>query len=399
MLGPGEEEALGRLDWQAREEDLVGATTVVTSRLPGGRRARRLARRSDGACVYLGPDHLCRIHRHFGGDRKPLMCRLYPFGFYAVGGKVAVDCSFACRSVRQGSGDPVEERVPEWSRLLAERGAPQESPHRLTRARTVSGSLLWDLEHHLLTFLSDPGLSLFDRVRCCLRFVRLATTGDPATAAAARLREAVARGLPRQVATIEPGGPLDKTQRAVFYQWLFLTLNPLPPGFDLLSGPDQRREKKRRLAAARRFYLNQGAPWIDGQETEVSFAEVSEVGTTLLATLPCPPLETFLRAKIVGQRFLVAGGTELPFVEAVPAFLLAYPMILWTAKALAAARRASEVAEDDLRRSIGLVDRTLGQASVEDLPAKVAEAWHFVVEETELVEAAAAELLTSVRPG
>src|SRR6185295_9159857 len=74
MLGPGEEERLSGLDWREREADLETAVTVVSTALPGGRRVRRLARREDGACVYLGEDQLCQIHRHFGGDAKPLVC-------------------------------------------------------------------------------------------------------------------------------------------------------------------------------------------------------------------------------------------------------------------------------------------------------------------------------------
>src|SRR4051812_37803220 len=196
MLGPGEEAQLAALDWVGREEDLVGATVAVSSALPGGQRARRLARRADGSCVFLGEDNLCRIHRHFGGESKPLMCRIYPFGFYAVAGDVAVDCSFACRSIREGSGASLEAQIPAWRALLA--GAPAEGPHHLQRGRALGGDLLWELEHQLVAFLSDPALALVDRIRCCLEFVRLATSGDPTTATAGKLREAIARGLPRQ---------------------------------------------------------------------------------------------------------------------------------------------------------------------------------------------------------
>ena len=51
---------------------------------PGGP-VMRLPRHVDGACVYLGKDNACRIHQHFGAASKPLMCRLYPFGFRVRG--------------------------------------------------------------------------------------------------------------------------------------------------------------------------------------------------------------------------------------------------------------------------------------------------------------------------
>jgi lysine-N-methylase len=391
MLGPGEEERLAALDWQGREEDLVGATAAVSSMLPGGQRARRLARRADGACIYLGADNLCRIHRHFGGDSKPLMCRMYPFGFYVVAGDFAVDCSFSCRSIREGSGASLDAQVPAWRALLA--GAAHESAHQVQRGRALPGELLWELEHQLVAFLSERTLPLFDRIRCCLEFVRLATHGDPTTAAAAKLREALARGMPRQITTMAHGATMDRTQRAVFYQWLFLALNPLPAGFDVLPRFAQEKEERRRLAAAERFVSQDGAPLLDGSELAVSCREIAAVDAAYVAAADCPPLERYLVAKILGQRFLVAGGAELPFAEAVPLFFLVYPMAIWTARALAAARGAHAVAEVDVRAALARIDRSLGQVPLAALPPKVAKAWRFVVEETGLVVSATDELL------
>jgi lysine-N-methylase len=398
MLGPGEEEALRAREWEGREPDLVAASTVVTTALPGGGRARRLARHDDGACVSLGTDSLCRLHRHFGAGAKPLMCRLYPFAFVPVGGRLGVDASFACRSIAQGSGAPLAEQAAEWTALLAETGAPVEGRHRLDRARPLAGPVLWELEHHLLTFLADATLPLFERVRCCLQLVRLATSGDPGTAAAAKLREAIARGLPRQIAKIPRGGGMDRTQRAVFYQWLFLALNPLPPNADLLAGPAREREERRRVEAGQRFAALQGAPWVDNHELDVTHEAIAAVDASLVTADDAPLLARFLAAKVVGQRFLVAGEEELPFVEAVPLFFLSYPMAIWTARALAAGRGAAVVAAEDLRRALGLLDRTLGQVSLAALPARVAKAVRFVVEETDLVVAATNELVGWVDP-
>jgi lysine-N-methylase len=392
MLGPGEEEGLRSLDWSGRDAELAGVETVVTSELPGGRRVRRLARRADGSCVYLGADQLCTIHRHFGGDHKPLLCRLYPFAFHPVGDRIAVDCSFACRSVSRGSGEPLAARWPEWTALLGGRGDAAQR-HRLTRDRRIDGALLWELEHHLLGFLSEESLPLFDRVRCCLQMVRLATSGDPATATAAKLRAAIARGLPKQIAAIRRGGPMDRTQRAVFYQWLFLALNPPPPNFDLLDRGARRVEERRRLEAAERFVAQEGAPWVDDRPLAVTCEQAAAVDAGAVAGERAPLLARYLRAKVIGQRFLAAGEEELPLVEAVPLFLLVYPMAIWTSRALAADRGAAAVEEEDLRRALALLDRTLGQVPLAALPAKVARAWRFVVEDTDLVVAATNELL------
>ena len=391
MLGPGEEERLRTLDWRGREADLESVPTVVSTTVGDGR-VRRLARREDGACIYLGADQLCQIHRHFGGDAKPLMCRLYPFAFYRLAERFAVDCSFSCRSISEGSGASLAERVPEWTALLGEGATREERPHRLTRQRTLSGELLWGFEHYLLGFLADESLSLFDRVRCCLQFVRLATTGDPATPSAAKLREAIGAGLPRQIADIPRDDGMDRTQRVIFYHWLFLALNPSPANADLLSGPGLRKEDQRRLAAAQRFVSQQGA-WIDNRELVVTWRQIAAVDAAVVTAHSSPLLERYLAAKIIGQRSLVAHNEELPLVEAVPVFLLSYPMAIWTARALAAERGAAVASETDLRRALALLDRTLGQISLASLPAKVKKSWHFVVEETDLVVEATNELV------
>jgi lysine-N-methylase len=394
MLGPGEEERLAALDWSEADPTLVDVTTAVSSTLPGsGKGVRRLARGSDGACVYLGADNLCRIHRHFGADAKPLMCRLYPFGFSRVGSRWAVDASLFCRSIREDRGAPLAERIPEWSLLLAESDPVGEGRHALAAGRPVSGEVLWKIEHHLLELLSSPELTLYDRVRCCLQFARLATSGDPSTAAAEALRQAIAKGLPRQIRAILRGGHMDAGQRVFFYQWLFFALNPLPVGFDRLSGSMARRERGNRLEQARRFSQTSDPPMIDNRELSASFAAIAAVDPGVLAKPSCRPLEAFLKAKILGQRWLIAGNSEMPVTEALPLFLLTYPMAIWTAKALAAEAGSAAVAEGHVQTAVALVDRTLGQIPLTDLPAKAAKALRFVVEETDLPIAAANELL------
>jgi hypothetical protein len=310
-----------------------------------------------------------------------------------VADRVAIDCSFACRSISEGSGAPLAERASEWTALLGETTAGSERNHRLTSKHPISGALLWEFEHYLVGFLTDQTLPLFDRVRACLQFVRLATTGDPATPAAGQLRQAIARGLPRQIADIPRGGSMDRTQRVIFYQWLFLALNPLPPNADLLPGPRRRQEDERRIAAARRFANREGTPLIDNRQVPATWEQIDAVDASFITAHHSPLLERYLIAKIVGQRFLVAGEDELPLVEAVPLFMLTYPMTIWTARALAVARSATAVADIDVRRALALLDRTLGLVPLAALPAKVAKAFHFVVEETDLVVEATNELL------
>src|SRR4051794_39740930 len=69
-------EDVARLEAQKWHErpDLKGVAT--TASYPGG--GRQLAKRSDGSCVFLLDDALCRIHKELGFQAKPLIWRMFP---------------------------------------------------------------------------------------------------------------------------------------------------------------------------------------------------------------------------------------------------------------------------------------------------------------------------------
>ena len=393
LLGPGERERLAALDWAERESDLVGAQPADSIEIAGLDGCHQLSKKPDGACIYLSRENQCRIHRHFGPEAKPLMCRIYPFGFYAMGERTAVDVSFYCRSVSQGNGAPIGERVADCARLLPSRVSSDPRRHRIRDQVPLDGSTLWEIEHHMLSFLANDSLTLVDRVRCVVQFVRLATTGDPAQPTAAVLRTAMAKGIPIQIRETPLEATMDKTQRAVFYQWLHLVLNPAPRRLGRLTPEAQATVHRQRETAGRRFRDRHGQPTVDGVELGVDFERIAQVKTDIFVSGACRPSRDFLCAKIIGQKFLVAGQTELPLVEATLKFLVCFPMAVWTSKALAADRGAGEVAEADLRQAIRLIDWTLGQIPTSLLPRKQQEVYDWVMLETDLVEAATNDLL------
>jgi lysine-N-methylase len=398
MLGPGEAERLEALDWSGIAPELAGTATVTPA--PDGPRTGRLAlaRRPDGACVYLGAQNQCRIHESFGEAAKPLLCRLYPFGFLAVGDRVAVDVSFACRAVSRGEGEPLSRRVPEWTRLLEEAPGARKL-YKFSKKHVVSGDLLWELEHHLVSILSDGSLSLLDRVRAVFEFNRLATTSDPGTEAARILREALAKGIPKQIRErpLPPGSErMDKTGRAVFFHLLYLTLNPTPSELFGLPAKAKAREAGLRVQAADSYKFPEAHPFVDNRESSSTFGEVARVSAdSVLSGSTAEILALYLRAKVLGQRFMQEGEGEgeIPFVEAVPRLLLLFPLAVWTARALACERGAASVAEDDVRRGLRLVDRSFGQIRLATLPPKPRKAWRFLLLETDLPVTASLEML------
>ena len=394
LLRPEEAESLAGLDWRGRADDLVGVSPGVSAAASGPGSGRRLQKRENGACIYLGSDKQCRIHQHFGAERKPLMCRMYPFHFYPLNDRIAVDCAFSCRAVSLGQGVELKAHVPQWSLLLeAELGTPRPRKHRLNDKSALSDEVLWQIEQYVLAFLDDASMSLFDRVRCLLEYSRLATTGDPSTESAAQLRQVLAQGLPTQISKMPWEGQMDRTQQAVFFQWLYLVLNPTTADEDLLRGHRLEAAKRKRIAIGNRYRKAGQRPYVDNRELTATFEQIAEVDGSFVETEGANRVQSFLSAKILGQRYLLAGEKSMPFVEAIPKLALNYPMAIWTSQALAADRGAAAVENDDLRRALRLLDRSLGQLATSRLPKKQARACNFIMLETDFVVCARNELL------
>jgi hypothetical protein len=306
-----------------------------------------------------------------------------------------VDAAFSCRAISGSLGAPLDAATTGWT-TAATAVTPPARParYRLTRGHRVDADLLWTFEQQLLAYLGDDSRTLLDRIRCLLEYLELAMTGDPTTPAAAILREVMGKAIPGQIANkAPPTAELDKTQRAVFLLWTFLVLNPAP--IDILEWPRRRqqREGERRAAVADGFRRGHGRPLIDNRELDLSFDAVDSVTTDYLRRDGEPILASFLSAKLIGQRFRFADDDELPAVDAVKRLLLSYPIAIWAAKALAAERGATAVAEVDVRAALRFIDRSFDQIRTSALALEQRKAWDFIVGETDLVVVASLTLL------
>ena len=384
---------LEALDWTGKVARLVGGARAVRLKRPRPGLTHRLARGDDGACAYLAEDSACLIHRHFGGEHKPLACRLYPFQLRPIAGGLTVDAAFSCKSIAERSGEPLRAHQAEWEALAAECGELREPAHRLTKTQRLDGALLRELERALVAFLHDGSLDFFQRVRCCLDFAKLSSTGHPNTEGARLLRAALLAALPTQVRARTVEASLDKTQRAVFFQWLFLCTNPSVPNADLRT-PNRLKALERERVFAGQAYRDQDAQaWVAGRRLSATHREIQAVDASSCRSDPEGLLRDFFSAKLTGGRYLIDGEGELGFAEAVVKLMLWYPMATWTAKAFAADRGARQVAPEDLRRALRLLDPPLGQLGTSSLPAPQRKVCDWVFLETDLVVDASAELL------
>ena len=113
--------------------------------IPGHAPLLRIRKRPDGACGFLSPEGLCRIHESMGADRKPLACRMFPFRFHSTDEGDVATVSFACPTVIANEGAALPSQARElrvlhaaWARALPEPVSTVELVH----GYTLSGAVL-----------------------------------------------------------------------------------------------------------------------------------------------------------------------------------------------------------------------------------------------------------------
>jgi len=115
----------------------------------------RLNHKSDGSCVFLGPDNRCRIHAKFGSAAKPLACRMYPYLLVPVGDHWRLGLRFACPSAAASVGKPLAEHVAEaqlYAKELEENSPAAKTvpPPPLRKGQVVK----WDDVFRIVTAVS-----------------------------------------------------------------------------------------------------------------------------------------------------------------------------------------------------------------------------------------------------
>ncbi len=336
---------------------------VVESPWTPGRRAMRMD--GHGRCCMLGADKLCGLHKLYGEQAKPRICRGFPYRFVTTPFGSFAGLSFACTGVLTEAGPPVAAGREELASML------EWHPHRrvvdvppeLAPAIPLDWEQYFALEEDLAALL-DPKLGpigerllmQFHYAQLAGRLVRQAresagrqTAGPEANTEPLTVLQRRARGegsapwaMLRQLSGRRRGSPvLRRTLLGLAYT---------------LAGINRRREGRLcgYFSAVRgygAFALGRGR-LVVGSGRPVSL-------TRLLAVRfdPCHPeadalLTRFFRHRLFRKDLL---GSES--IQAGLQFQLLYwGLIHWHAAALAADDGADEVRLEHLREALRLVE-------------------------------------------
>jgi Fe-S-cluster containining protein len=119
-----------------------------------------IRKRPDGACGFLSPQGLCRLHEELGESRKPLTCRMFPFRLHPTALGPVLTASFACPTVVASEGPPLGEQARALDALAARWSAvhpEHERPVRITGRRAMPAAALGTLREVLEGLLDRPG--------------------------------------------------------------------------------------------------------------------------------------------------------------------------------------------------------------------------------------------------
>jgi len=164
MIGPVSDEVLAGLEaeWPALERE-TGTRKGLFFTLPAGDAAEIgrhvVCHATNGSCVFLTDDRKCLVHKRFGGDKKPVPCRIFPYEIVATPTGVVVTIQRECRGFLEARhGQRLVDDLPDLRALLA--SVPARARVGTPRRRDGS-ALAWAdyeaLEEALHTIVDDAG--------------------------------------------------------------------------------------------------------------------------------------------------------------------------------------------------------------------------------------------------
>lgn len=375
-LSEPETQRLDAIDWSGILGD-HGLHVWEHATLGGARGTYLKRRRPDGACIFLGQDSLCEIHRHHGEAVKPLACRLFPFTFVAgpEGKPPTATGYFSCSAVAAGDGKPLAQRRRDLEGLLDELVAAGQPPRLRSDPVVWSGHSAWSrsdvdvLLRYMVKEMEEAHCPFPDRLLGVVKFLSLVAgsgfddLGEPK---AAKMVDAFAAGIHDQVTRglLRPRmGRPPMPERILFRQLLAAAARRDPA--TLLTAGMFRRVVRRfgNLLAGLAFMAGSGGFVPVGRERRVNLLDVRLHAPPADPTTPIADgaLTRYFVAQL-SSGLILAPNFEVPaLLPALGLLARQYPMILLFARAACLSRGGDELDRSDYVAGIRTADWNFGR--------------------------------------
>ena len=330
-----------------------------------------LNHRSDGGCVFLGADNLCRIHGKFGSAAKPLACRIYPFLLVPAGDHWNVGLRMACPSAAENKGGPLSEYLREAREFAAAleagnaKGVEGAPAPPLFGSQSVPWGDVGRIAAAVSNLLADPA-DAFERrwrkVLFVISMLRKATFdggGDKKKAVTGNRLSEMFHVLGQAAEDEEPAKPDEVkrpgwTGRTVFRQ-LVAVYGRKDHGTEkgtALAGPISR------FASAVKFATGRGrVPKLHAALPDAAAFAASDVPLGPLSDLATLLLSRWHRVKVESLQFCGPTNFGLGVWEGLESLALTYPVAMWLARVLVAGGQAPDAA---VTRAVRMVDDNFG---------------------------------------
>jgi lysine-N-methylase len=291
----------------------------------------RLAHRKDGTCVFQDSDKLCRIHREFGYDAKPIICRMAPLQMIPLENFVYVTLRRYCPSAAADKGRPLKEQLDEYRRLAVAHDAVPDlaRPPKLTSRyrrpwkEVMSASEVFD------KLMLDERYPLVRRLIHALEFCRLFDQCRLKKIEGQRLVELLAvlkaSALEASGEFFEDRQPPNRSASRWFRQ---ISLEYLRMHPDFLPETSW-RERGRMIHSAFAYARGKGrVPCFRMNFPKATFAELEHpLGALPIEVLE--PLTRYFERVVVSLRYAMFKGGRWSLTESFQALAIGYPVAMW----------------------------------------------------------------------
>lgn len=333
--------------------DFKGKKTLVRFGMFDNR--YRLAQRGDGTCIFQDADKLCRIHKEFGYDAKPHICRMAPLQVIPLDTFAYVTLRRYCPSAAADRGRSLKEQLDELKNLLKrahEEPLPSRPPY-VTRKYRLGWKDTTSLNDCLKRIIEDTRFPLIRRLVHGLQLCNLLGDCKLRGFKGTKLVELLSM---LQNAAVESSSEFFKDRLApspqagkLFRQSLleYLRLHP-----DYV-GDSSWRERWRLISAAFKFSRGSGTVPIFNLPFSPSTFELQERALEHLDQTILKPLNAYFETAVVSWRYaMMKPGWSM--LESFWALALSYSVGMWTLR-LASSNREPNL--DDVIRVVMMLDR------------------------------------------
>jgi lysine-N-methylase len=316
----------------------------------------RLAHRKDGVCIFQDSDKLCRIHKQYGYDAKPHVCRVAPLQVVPLENMAYVTLRRYCPSAAADRGRSLKEQLGELRELLKRSGEePLPSrPPALTRRHRRGWKDAVALNESLSRLICDIRFPMVRRMVHGLELCDLLSNCQLYKFQGERLVELLSM---MENSAIEDSASLfkerlsPKRQTGKLFRQSILEYLHLHPDY---GGEYSWRERWRLISAAFRF--GRGAGTVPGFHLPFAPAtfESQERALGHIAETVLKPFNSYFETAVVSWRYAMMKRSGWSMVESFYSLALCYSVGMWVLR-LASSGREPNV--EDVIRVVMMLDR------------------------------------------